>query len=44
MQDIPEGHPECLCNKTFVITGTQKCLACDEVDDLIKLKRHSSAA
>ena len=42
MRDISEGHPECLCNKKFVITGTQKCLTRDEIDDLIK--RHSSGA
>lgn len=39
LQEIPRGQPECLKDKTFVITGVLDSLWRNEAEDLIK--RHS---
>lgn len=38
-QEVPEGHPECLTGKTFVITGTMDSLRRKDAEELVK--RHS---
>lgn len=35
-QEPPQGHPECLLNRSFVVTGVLDSLKRDEADDLIK--------
>lgn len=34
-KEIPEGKPDCLAGKVFVITGLNKCLTPQETSDLI---------
>ena len=35
-KNVPEGHPECLTGKTFVISGVLESLTRDEAEHLIK--------
>lgn len=35
-QPTPRGHPDCLTNKTFVVTGVHDSLLRGEVEDLVK--------
>ncbi len=35
-QGAPQGHPECLLNRTFVLTGVLDSLRREDADDLIK--------
>ena len=39
LQEVPRGHPECLRDKVFVITGVLDSLWRNEAEDLIK--KHS---
>ncbi len=36
LQEIPTGHPDCLTNKTMVVTGNLESLTRDEAEDLFK--------
>ena len=36
MQEIPTGHPDCMTNKTLVVTGNLESMTRDEAEDLFK--------
>jgi len=36
LQEIPTGHPDCLTNKTMVVTGNLESMTRDEAEDLFK--------